>query len=143
MKIDAIHKLTERLAKDGWFLDDDVEDQERDEFADALEDMYNTASEDVNALYAFFLFAVGERNAEYEWDAAEFRTKFRQSFRGGGEINEAIRQYFIGMDHSKLAPVALDRELADFFDWTGHIEKHRPDLSVREYRNTQYLFEGE
>lgn len=143
MKIDKIHQLTARLVKEDWFLDDEVEDQERDEFAGVLEDMYNQASEDVNALYAFFLFAVDERNAEYEWDSQEFHTKFRESFRGGGEINEAIRQYFIGYEHAKLAPVALDRELADFFDWTGHIEKHRPDLSVKEYGSTQYLFEGE
>lgn len=148
MKVDKIHKHIEFLVQEDWIVERDDEDDimELEEWDSALEDMYNRASQDVDALYAFLRYVTDSANmSEYEWDPEELSEKFNGEFRGGDtDLKRLLRAYFEDDDHgTELAPIAKDRHLADYFAWDQYVKDQRPDLCI-EWRGTYaYLFEGE
>lgn len=146
MQIADIHALTAYLDSEEWEADFE-DDQEREEFKDALKEMYDRASEDVDALYVFFEFITnqkGSSGAYYEWDSEEFKTSFEEAFRKSGRTAaEVIKDHYSEFGDDALSPILADRHAKDFFDWEGYVEAHRRDLSLKWRGSTVYLFEGE
>lgn len=149
MQIEAINKLTDRLIEEDWVIDFEGEDDadEKDEFADALKYMFDTAGADDGALYEFFTFATsdkGSSGASYNWDSEELSDLFHGSFRGSGrDISTVIKDYFSEFGDILLAPLIADRNTVEYFKWEEYVRDNRPDLHIHQRGSLVYLFESE
>lgn len=147
MEIADIHRLTVKLDEAKWsgiFKGQQEDDQEEDEFVSVLCDMHTRAGEDVNALLTFFEFITnnqGSSGAYYEWDSQEFLESFAESFRGAdGVANAVLMRHYEGSRDERLSSMLGDQHIPHFFDWTGYVKQHRPDLHLMQRSGMYYLF---
>jgi len=143
MKIADISTLLRTLEEDNWYA------TEPDEWSTLLEDLHEGhAQGDLDALIVFLDFAADSFGAQHDWATKEFREFFEQAYRACAPTAEkAIREYFREHEETSdlhmLAEDAGGNQWADYFDWEGYVQDHRPDLHVAERGRAAYVFLGE
>lgn len=147
MQIADIENLTVHLIEEDWVTEFEDDEKQKEEFAEALKDMFKAASEDEGALYEFFTFATDQKGSfgvSYEWDSKELSDLFRESFRGADrEIVTVIKNYFSNFGDDVLSPLIADRNMVDYFQWEEYVKANRPDLTIAQRGPMMYLFEDE
>lgn len=147
MQIADIENLTVHLIEEDWVTEFEDDEKQKEEFAEALKDMFKAASEDEGALYEFFTFATDQKGSfgvSYEWDSKELSDLFRESFRGADRgIVTVIKNYFSNFGDDVLSPLIADRNMADYFQWEEYVKANRPDLTIAQRGPMMYLFEDE